>query len=231
MQATRSDYYDVLHNMSYDQVIEQAQIETIDILNSYVWGFLPDETETYDIFLNAIVFIENYLTDVKNTGPTWANELARRKLTIVLWWHKTLVLQSKQIHSIYTVFEGCTDCPRTLERLLNLPRFTVADPLDYFELINEPCEYCGCTRYTVDYYACYDCVNSGDVNRYGNAHIRARKQNERNDRVRHDRKGVEKGSAQTKRDRIYAKWALRLSSEKQRRIAYQSLFKSFTPAI
>ncbi|MLU53277.1 hypothetical protein DRT11_23950 [Salmonella enterica subsp. enterica] len=221
MQAKKSAYFDLLHNKNYDQVIENAQFEVISILNSFALGDIPDNEKYYNIFLDAIVFIETYFSDLKQYGLIWPNELARRKLAIVLWWQKTVMIQDKEIYSIYTIFEGCTDCPRTLEKMLKLPRFTVSDPLPYVIVLNEPCEYCECVNYYIVNHLCFDCWFSNDATRHDRINGR-RRDTEKNDRLRFERKGIDRGSIQTKRDRIYAKWAMRLAAEKERRKATQN---------
>ncbi|ECW3055629.1 hypothetical protein F3W96_19765 [Salmonella enterica] len=219
MRYRKSSYYSLLHERNYDQVVENAQFEVISILNGFALGEFQEDDRIYDIFLHAIVFIETFLAEVSETGPKWSNELARKKLSIVLWWHKTLMLDNKEIHSIYSVFEGCTDCPRTLERLLNLPTNTVEDALDHVVVESEPCEICGCVKYTITSYICYDCAKSGDVVRQSLAVNR--KVIGKVTRARREREGYAPAITQSKRDRIYAKWVMRLSAERERRRAYQ----------
>lgn len=215
MQADQISIFD-------DLSIQNVQFEVISILNGFALGEFQEDAELYDKFLNAIVFIETFYIELKENSGKWPNELARKKLSIALWWQKTLKLDNKQIHSIYSVFEGCTDCPRTLERLLNLPDHTVENPLDYVVVENEPCEDCGCIKYHNSIYMCYDCYQcrESDNTRYARALTR-RSQVEKLTRSRHDRNGHIVPN-QSKRDRIYAKWAMRLSAERERRKAYQN---------
>lgn len=213
MQAALSIFDDIS--------IQNVQFEVISILNGFALGEFQEDAELYDTFLNAIVFIETYFIDLKEKSEFWPNELARKRLTIALWWSKTIKLDYKQIHSIYSIYEGCTECPRTLERLLELPTGTVEPPLPYVIIETCPCEQCNSIKYSTEYYCCYECQKSGDDKRRANALVLARKQDERNERIRHERKGHVSPN-QSKRDRILAKWAMRLSAERERRRAYQN---------
>ncbi|EFU5167508.1 hypothetical protein HT819_003915 [Salmonella enterica] len=169
MKTKIPNYYEYLHNRTPDQAIKDAKDTIADILKAVNGGELVIHPFYHACLRHAVTFIADYEKDLENiVNNQWSNNLARKKLTIILWWYKVLVRIDHQIDPIQVVFEGCTDCPRMLSSLLGIPQENISKPLEYVE-INEPCPECGCTKYLVKNYLCMDCALSGDRNRYDRA--------------------------------------------------------------
>lgn len=158
MRTNKPSYYPTLHEKTPQSVIREASGGVKEITRQIHTGGIKTSTVESKILSNAYQFILEYLKESKALadGEQWSNDLARKRLTIILWWFKCLTRPDRRIEQIRNVYEGCTTDPKILSQLIGIPADQIAEPLPY--IVAEPCYICGCTHYYLDSFTCIDCA-------------------------------------------------------------------------
>lgn len=158
MRTNKHSYYPTLHEKTPQSVIREASRGIKEITRQIHTGGIKTSTVERKILSNAYQFILEYSKESKALadGEQWSNALARKRLTIILWWFKCLTRPDRRIEQIRNVYEGCTTDPKILSQIIGIPADQIAEPLPY--IVAEPCHICGGTHYTLDGYNCIDCI-------------------------------------------------------------------------